>query len=184
MRARRGMLFNVSQLLKEPSGAARRYDVDEAASPGDGSPRIAVRGSVAMMRTDAGVWVSARLMSRLRCVCSRCAADMEAPIAMNIEEEYLPSVDVRTGARLRDPDPMDENFCIDHAHILDMSEAVRQYFDLNAPLKPICTDDCKGICLACGADRNEGDCGCDDFVPDPRWGALLDVAALSHRSRN
>ncbi len=182
------MHFNVSQLLKEPVGAVRRYDVSDFVQVGDAPngqgnpPFVGVFGSVQMLRTDAGIWVSAEIVSHLDCVCSRCVVDMETPITMHIEEEFLPEIDILTGARINMPDPLADNFYIDQAHILDMSEAVRQYFDLNTPLNPICSDDCKGICLTCGVNRNDADCACDDFVPDPRWGALLQLAAASDRN--
>lgn len=43
------------------------------------------------------------------------------------------------------------------------------------PMKVLCRKDCKGICKKCGADLNEGACGCDQFVPDPRMAAFQDV---------
>ena len=44
---------------------------------------------------------------------------------------------------------------------------------LELPMAPLCREDCAGLCVHCGANRNEGDCGC--VAPrDPRW-ANLDV---------
>ena len=45
----------------------------------------------------------------------------------------------------------------------------------NWPAKILCKDDCKGLCPVCGKNRNDGDCGCDTFVPDPRMAAIKDV---------
>lgn len=178
------MYFNVAQLLKEACGASRAYEINDFARVLLDAPLVAVSGALTMMRTDAGVWVSARLSSYLDCVCSRCLADMEQPVTVTIEEEYLPEVDVQTGARLHTPDDMSEQFYIDHAHMLDLSEAVRQYFDLNAPLKPVCRPDCKGLCFTCGVNLNETRCDCDNAVRDPRWGALLQLAAVQERNYN
>lgn len=176
------MYFNVSQLLKEASGATRSYDVSDFISLQDGAPMTPISGAVSMMRTDVGIWVSAQLTTYFDCECSRCVADMEQIVNMDIEEEYLPEIDVSTGNRLNFPDSLSENFYIDHAHILDMSEAIRQYFGLNLPFKPVCRDDCKGICLTCGADLNDTECTCDNVIRDPRWGALLDFVAAPSRN--
>ena len=132
------MYFNVSQLLKEPSGSARSYDVDDFASLQEGAPMTPIFGTVKMMRTDAGIWVSAQLETYFDCECSRCAREMEQFVRMEVEEEYLPEVDVNTGMRLNFPDGLSDNFYIDHTHILDMSEAIRQYFDLSLPFSPLC----------------------------------------------
>ncbi len=39
----------------------------------------------------------------------------------------------------------------------------------------LCRPDCKGICKKCGHNLNDGDCGCDTFVPDPRMAAIKDI---------
>jgi len=39
-------------------------------------------------------------------------------------------------------------------------------------VKILCREDCKGVCPVCGQNRNERDCGCDTFVPDPRMAAI------------
>lgn len=43
---------------------------------------------------------------------------------------------------------------------------------LNVPMKPLCREDCRGLCPKCGADLNAGACGCDREVVDPRWSGL------------
>ena len=178
------MYFNVSQLLKELSGSTRIYDVNDFASVHDGAPMTPISGTVKMMRTDAGIWVSADLTTYIDCDCSRCVAGMEQMVRMEIEEEYLPEVDVNTGSRLNFPDAMAENFFIDATHMLDMSEAIRQYFGLNMPFSPLCREDCKGLCLTCGTDLNDTDCPCDKVFRDPRWGALLAFASPQEPNYN
>ena len=43
------------------------------------------------------------------------------------------------------------------------------------PAKILCKEDCKGLCSVCGQNRNERECGCDTFVPDPRMAAIQDI---------
>ena len=45
----------------------------------------------------------------------------------------------------------------------------------NWPAKILCREDCKGLCLVCGRNLNEGECGCDRFVPDPRLAGIQDL---------
>ncbi len=44
---------------------------------------------------------------------------------------------------------------------LDISEDVREDIVLELPMNPLCDDDCRGLCLKCGVNLNEKDCGCD-----------------------
>ena len=58
---------------------------------------------------------------------------------------------------------------------LDVDVLVDNEILLNWPMKILCTESCKGICKVCGKNLNDGDCGCDDFVPDPRMAAIKDI---------
>jgi uncharacterized protein len=39
-------------------------------------------------------------------------------------------------------------------------------------MKPLCSEDCKGICPQCGQDLNEGECDCEIETVDPRLAKL------------
>ncbi len=39
-------------------------------------------------------------------------------------------------------------------------------------MKPLCDENCKGICPNCGADLNAGTCRCDKQEIDPRLEVL------------
>ncbi len=61
--------------------------------------------------------------------------------------------------------------------LLDTRPILIEQIQLGVPMKPLCKEDCAGLCSSCGADLNQGPCGCRE-VTDPRWGAL---AALKQR---
>ena len=58
---------------------------------------------------------------------------------------------------------------------LNVDELIKNELLLNWPMKVLCREDCKGICKICGKNLNDGECGCDDFVPDPRMAAIKDL---------
>ena len=53
---------------------------------------------------------------------------------------------------------------------LELDEVVRTDLILSYPQKFFCSrgEDCRGLCPKCGKNLNEGDCGCDKTVVDPR----------------
>ncbi len=55
---------------------------------------------------------------------------------------------------------------------LDLSDVVREVMLLDVPSTPLCRPDCAGLCLTCGANLNDGPCGCATVSADPRWSAL------------
>ena len=161
-----GLHINVSQLLKEPSGAVRTYDVAESVMLGDEPHEV--RGAVKLFRTGDGLWVTATLESTLTCTCSLCLDEFAQTLELLIDEETesAGSLEEEESERLRIDDD-----------ILDLTEAVRQYLEMAPPMKPLCRPGCRGICPGCGTNRNYGTCACETASRDPKWGALLALAA-------
>jgi uncharacterized protein len=58
---------------------------------------------------------------------------------------------------------------------LDIINYVRDAVILAMPLKPVCREDCRGLCFSCGHNLNEGECGCEPKIKDPRWQALSEI---------
>ncbi len=46
------------------------------------------------------------------------------------------------------------------------------------PVKPLCREDCPGLCPRCGADLSQGPCGCGDARPDSPFAALAPLRAV------
>ncbi len=171
------MFFNVSQLLLDAPGATRMYTVDDAV-PGARPDMLPadVRGAVRLMRTNRGLFAHADLEATARDTCSRCLGPTETPVQLTIDEEFLPTVDVYTGQPLPPRDPVDEAaFSIDDHHHVDLTEAVRQALVVEEPMRPLCRSDCAGLCSTCGADLNQGACGCATEPAENRWAALRDL---------
>ncbi len=165
------MQINVAQLLKAPIGSIRDYEVREVIDvTGDGNGSL-VQGKVRLMRTDRSILVKGVLDTEVELTCSRCLSSFSCPLTLNIEEEYYPTTDVVTGASLPVPDEPG-CFTIDERHVLDLTEAIRQYALLAIPMKPLCREDCAGLCPHCGCNLNLGACNCPPRGADPRWSEL------------
>ena len=54
----------------------------------------------------------------------------------------------------------------------DITDLVRETLLLELPMKPLCRDDCKGLCTHCGANLNDKPCECESKSIDPRWEGL------------
>jgi len=59
--------------------------------------------------------------------------------------------------------------------VIDLSGPLREQILLAIPPSPVCDEACKGLCPQCGKDLNQGDCGCERTIIDPRWAALKDM---------
>ena len=165
------MQINVSQLLKETFGTVRNHEVSETVDiTGDGNDKQ-VQGEIRLFHTPGGILVKGLLHTEVKLTCSRCLSRFSHPVTLNIEEEYIPTIDMVSGAPLP---PAEEpgSFTIDEHHVIDLTEAARQYALLAIPMKPLCRKDCAGLCPKCGHNLNQGACSCPQQEIDPRWSKL------------
>ena len=101
--------------------------------------------------------------------CDRCLTDVKVPIELDFER-LVASPDV-IDTRLAEE--CDQG--IMDGYQLNVDVLVYNELLMNQPEKVLCKPDCKGICMKCGKDLNEGECECDTFVPDPRMAVLQDI---------
>lgn len=114
------------------------------------------------------IHVSGRLTAELTLVCSRCGQPFPYRLTVPFAEVY--------SSQEVGPDSEGEQdkhqFSGD---IIDITpEALRLLFE-QLPMKPLCREDCRGLCLNCGADLNREACSCVRESIDPRWEKLRDL---------
>lgn len=178
------LVFNVAQLLKERVGSTRKLHFDTPdlvldADPGEGEPLHAekVRGDAKVTRLAASLLVQGDIDAMVLLECSRCLERFALPVDARLEEQFLPTIDVETGAPVRREafEEDDQAFEIDPNHLMDLTEPIRQALLVALPMKPLHSPDCKGICLQCGANLNEVDCGHTEEPVDNRWTGLREL---------
>jgi uncharacterized protein len=138
-------VVNVSQLLKEPVGAARslevhldRFELDTELTALD------VVANVRLTRIETGILAEGDISGSVELECVRCLDRYLQAFRGVIEAEYQPSIDVRTGYPLTLPEDSDI-FVIDNNHELDLNELFRQVAVVSLPMQPLCREDCPGI---------------------------------------
>lgn len=101
--------------------------------------------------------------------CDRCLQMVDVPLELKFEQEiFAPDLNGQAGNQ-----DEQEDFMLGNE--LDVEAFVNSEILINMPVKVLCKPDCKGICKQCGHNLNEGECGCDTFVPDPRMAAIKDI---------
>ena len=113
-----------------------------------GPLRYRVHVMVAGEEVLARGWVA----QRLRCVCGRCAADFEADFE---EPEFFASF------------PREEAL-----EFLNLTPELREGILLALPNYPVCNEECRGLCVRCGANLNTQKCSCPPGAREAKWAAL------------
>jgi DUF177 domain-containing protein len=119
---------------------------------------------------DERVKVEGFLKAELVLTCSRCACRFPWNTEKRFAVEYWPDETDEEGEIELDYDDLDVGFYLGDK--FDLNEMIREQVLIDLPMNPICREDCKGLCVKCGADLNFGDCGCGDDNLDPRFETL------------
>lgn len=106
--------------------------------------------------------------------CDRCLQSVEVPLEITFAHQVV-SPDKAEKAGMADEESFDEEQCFMSGYQLDTDALINNEILINMPVKVLCRKDCKGICPVCGKNLNEGECGCDSFVPDPKMAAIKDI---------
>jgi uncharacterized protein len=167
------LTWNVAGLLGDSPGTSREFDVSDVTLPLVEGMALArpINGHVRFQRTNRGILAEAKLTAALQAECSRCLRPMEVPVDIAIAEEFLPALDMATGAPLSTDAEPDVARLSDH-HELELEPLVRDELVIAEPIAPLHSPDCQGLCIECGLPLDEGthDHPTDDI--DPRLEAL------------
>ena len=139
-----------------------------------------LRGTATRMRRK--VLVRAKFRIPLTGQCRRCLKPLRLDESVELVRTYVP--EEQAAHRPAEHHAGDVEGSFDPAFVdeetyagkeIDLNPAVREQILLQIPTSPLCREDCLGLCVRCGKDLNEGECGCDRAVVDPRWAALKGI---------
>jgi uncharacterized protein len=112
-----------------------------------------------------------RLQARLQLTCGRCLEPFTLPVDAQVDLTYVPHPEQAADDEVElSQDDLTTAFYRDQT--LDLAEMVREQFYLALPMRPLCREDCKGLCPQCGTNLNQGTCACDVRWEDPRLDGL------------
>ncbi len=103
--------------------------------------------------------------------CGRCLEEVEEHISGEIAT-YYEKTDraIPEGEELTESDDVE---ILDYgAKTIDLSRRIAELVNLNIPMKPLCSEACKGLCPECGTNLNVGACGCGTRMVDSRLHTL------------
>lgn len=133
-------------------------------------PDIA-HASLRFLKVGKSVLVEGSVHISVSMRCSRCLGDFSCPLDISFEEEYTPSEELGSeGEHELTGSELNLGFYANDE--IDTEELVKEQILLAVPMKPLCSEECKGICPDCGLNLNEGTCKCRREEIDPRLAPL------------
>ena len=155
-----------------------------------------LRAEVFVLPQDQGVLFRGSISGKVALPCDRCADDSlislthtfdsfepypAESLASAAKDSSRASASRKTAERADSPDE-DEIDGVDAAVIrnaihgkgieINPAALVWEEFSLALPVKPLCTEACRGLCPVCGKNRNNEPCACSGEQGDPRLAIL------------
>lgn len=161
--------ISVAEILGKP-GTYRDVVVSEPLPEvGNALSRLTDDPIEARLRAESvveGVLVTGPVDVQAEFDCARCLTKITDELSVDVCELYV-------GPGHEAP-PEEDPYRVDGLE-LDLEPMLRDAVTLALPLRPVCREDCQGICARCGQDLNEGPCDCKEDEVDPRWAALTEL---------
>lgn len=111
--------------------------------------------------------------------CSRCLSSFDKQITSQFSiffREGDASHQEEQEVELEERDLVSTCFSGDE---IDLMPEIAEQVALEIPVKPLCSELCKGLCPSCGADLNQTDCGCAIETKPSKFAALKDFKVRS-----
>ena len=120
--------------------------------------------------------VTGRVTTRLQLECGRCLEPFESAVDSPFELRYIP-LPVTVGEPAlenaeREVAEDDLTTAFYKEDSIDLGALMHEQFVLALPMKPLCRETCKGLCVHCGTNFNKETCNCAPQWTDPRLAAL------------
>ena len=138
-------------------------------------------------KVGSGVLLKGAFTATVVAPCKRCLVDVVLALPTSFTLNLVPeNLADQVGV---DQDGEDDekaaragSFLLDEAEeeifdgkVIELDPIIREQLLLALPMSAVCTEDCKGLCSACGQNLNEKHCGCETRQVDPRLAALKNI---------
>ena len=148
------MLIELSRLA--PAGSVFKGEHPAAILELEHDPLIRaekpVKYDLAARLVSHEVLVQGRVSAEIDVKCARCAEFFSTLVE---DSSFLCTYEIEPGQ-----------------DSLDITEDIREAILLLVPAFPVCREDCRGVCMQCGRNLNEGPCGCKKKVLSDPWEKL------------
>ena len=179
------MLFDLNKLHGSREHVARMLQ-PAAFDPQDPEYRVAAPVEFHMDVQKLGeeaFAVAGRAGTLLEVDCSRCLDPFQVPLDAEFDLRYVPQSQNQGEG---EEEVGDEDLATAYYRdgMLDIIDLIREQFVLALPMKPLCSDSCRGLCPQCGTNLNKSQCDCAPKWEDPRLAPLKSLLTRDKESQD
>ncbi|MCB0307937.1 MAG: DUF177 domain-containing protein [Bdellovibrionales bacterium] len=124
--------------------------------------------------SNSDVFLTGKAQTSIDALCYRCGGTCQYPVNLNIFLTCAQKEPRRSRIKAKPPgrkgqqrafadqstdqvmEESEEGLVFYDNQELDLDEIIKEQLLLSLPMRYLCKEDCKGVCMACGADLNSG----------------------------
>jgi uncharacterized protein len=119
-----------------------------------------VEYEITVQKAGDSVWLRGPVRGRLSLACSRCLDQFAYSVSSRLDIELLPREKAPASPEV-ELKTEETNVYYFEGEEIDIDPYVFEEVMLNMPIKPLCSEACKGICPTCGKNLNVEECRCE-----------------------
>ena len=166
-----GILISVKEISRQP-GAKEHHAFTRAVQLREISQTADVALDIDIMNATSRIIVKGKLQTAIELECSRCDEKFSNSIDISLNEQFLPEgspeLNNKPGQNITDL-----GIFTYKEEEIDLEEAIRQNIYSSLPMRPMCSEDCRGLCPICGENLNTKKCNCDSKDIDSRMAQFM-----------
>ena len=128
-----------------------------------------IRAPVRLESVVEGILVTGKVHGETVITCARCLKEVPSGVDVELCELFTAPGHAPEGKQ-------EDSYAVSGTEV-DLEPMLRDAVALALPLKPLCKEDCLGLCSACGRELSGEACDCVQEETDPRWAALDSLRA-------
>jgi len=130
-----------------------------------------VKALLRLEKVGSEVLAHGEVTTTMELQCSRCLRSFPKDMDMKIDVVYHPVEELK-GEEKHEVKEDELNMGFYQGDELDIQDLIVEQILLSVPMKPLCSESCRGICPRCGVDMNINPCRCEQKETDPRLAVL------------
>jgi uncharacterized protein len=124
----------------------------------------------------AEIRIHGKLSVKMEAACDRCLEPASVDAVKEFDLVYVPADEAQAGGE-KEVDAAGVEVGYYEGRGLQLNDVLREVVLLALPMQLVCQEECKGICPACGGNRNQRSCDCHAETMDDRWSKLKSFRA-------
>jgi uncharacterized protein len=121
--------------------------------------------------------VNGQVETTVHLSCSRCLAEFDT----NVKSVFALYYSKTSGLPLGEEQELTENDLVSASYegdYIDFTAEIAEQVLMEIPFKPLCKEDCSGLCSNCGADLNTVTCSCGQTETNLKFAALKNFKVI------